>query len=133
MSSPSTIPEPYQPPESTQNESMTWEELRKKYPQLPEQIPRPTRSVECNSMGYTDDKGVERQIWIPKGTLQAACKHFDMKNWNALAKWPTYVDQGYADEGEAEEKEEKTWEWLVKDSADAPKEPEVKDPETKGA
>lgn len=33
------------------------------------------------------------------------------------------VDQGYADEGEAEEKERKTWEWLVDGDAKAAAEP----------
>lgn len=91
--------------------------MRKIYPQLPDKPPVPTRTVECNSMSYTDGEGVQRQIWIPKGTLKTASKHLENQNWAALARFPTYVDQGYADEGEAEEKERKTWEWLVKDEA----------------
>ncbi|KAG4430313.1 hypothetical protein IFR05_014203 [Cadophora sp. M221] len=116
MSSSPTNAEPNQPTDGGQNKSMTWDELRMIHPNLPERVPIPTRSVECNSMSYTDGEGVGRQIWIPKGTLQTASMHFYKKNWDALAKWPTYVDQGYADEGEAEEKERKTWEWLVIDS-----------------
>ncbi|PVH75769.1 hypothetical protein DL98DRAFT_518461 [Cadophora sp. DSE1049] len=122
MSTPSS-PEPAPFPEEHRNKPMSWEDMRKIYPQLPEKPPVPTRTVECNSMSYTDGEGVQRQIWIPKGTLKTACKHLDNKNWAALTKFPTYVDQGYADEGEAEEKERKTWEWLVEEDTKVEAEP----------
>ncbi|KAL2067644.1 hypothetical protein VTL71DRAFT_15740 [Oculimacula yallundae] len=64
-------------------------------------------------MSYTNDAGVLRQIWMPKGTATTAGQLFEKKDWKALEKWPTYADQGYKDEGEEEEKERKEWEWLV--------------------
>ena len=90
MSAPSNNPEPPTLPEEQQNIPTSWEELRKVYPQLPETPPRPTRTVECNSMTYRDGEGVERNIWIPKGTLRTASKHLENGKWAALAKFPTY-------------------------------------------
>jgi len=119
MSSSTTTAAPAQQQQQQQQQgnsssaSSAWEELRKEYPQLPANIPIPKRSVECNAMSYTDDSGVLRQIWMPKGTMKTACRYFEKEDWKALAKWPVYADQGYADEGEAEEEERKAWEWLT--------------------
>lgn len=148
MSAPSSTPEPTTLPEEQQNIPASWADLRKIHPQLPETPPRPTRTVECNSMTYRNGEGVEKHIWIPKGTLKTACMHLENENWAALAKFPTYgmlvslidtkttmstkmqltfttVDQGYADEGEAEEKERKTWDWLVDEDLMVPAEPVI--------
>ncbi|KAG4418365.1 hypothetical protein IFR04_008507 [Cadophora malorum] len=125
MSAPSSTPEPTTLPEEQQNIPASWADLRKIHPQLPETPPRPTRTVECNSMTYRNGEGVEKHIWIPKGTLKTASMHLENENWAALAKFPTYVDQGYADEGEAEEKERKTWDWLVDENLMVPAEPVI--------
>lgn len=92
MSAPTTSPEPVPVTQLAQNKSMTYEEMRQIYPNLPESIPRPTRTVECNMMSYTDGEGAKKEIWIPKGTLSTACKHFERKDWDALAKFPAWSE-----------------------------------------
>ena len=66
------------------------EEVRKTHPDPPKSIPRPIRTVACNMMSYIDGEGARKQIWIPKGTLSTASKHFENKEWDALAKFPTW-------------------------------------------
>lgn len=53
-------------------------------------IPRPTKTVECNMMSYTDGEGVARQIYMPKGTMGVACALYAGKRFDALAKFPTW-------------------------------------------
>lgn len=48
-----------------------------------------------------------------------------MEMSNANSKFGV-VDQGYADEGEGEDNEKKTWAWLADDSVDVPQKPEIK-------
>lgn len=69
---------------------MTIEEMRKIWPQIPDPIPRPTRSVECNMMSYVDGEGAKREIWMPKGTMRTACNHLEKKDWDALSKFPAW-------------------------------------------
>ncbi|KAK0101148.1 hypothetical protein ONS95_012871 [Cadophora gregata] len=129
QSSPSiSSPLPLPPPSNNNNTTtkhpipiptpIPYSELHKLHPELPPQPHQPTRTAECNSMTYTPgsgsgSSGVQRQIWLPKGTMRTACKHLQDENWAALEKYPDYVNQGYADEGEAEEEERNAWAWLV--------------------
>lgn len=53
-------------------------------------IPRPTKTVECNMMSYTDGEGVARQIYMPKGTLGVACALYAGKRFDALARFPSW-------------------------------------------
>lgn len=53
-------------------------------------IPRPTKTVECNMMSYTDDEGVTRQIYIPKGTMGVACALYADKRFEDLARFPAW-------------------------------------------
>ncbi len=90
MSAPTTNPEAASVTEIAQRKSMTYEEMRKIYPSLPEHLPRPTRTVECNMLSYVDGTGAKKNIWLPKGTMHTACRHFNEKDWNALAKFPAW-------------------------------------------
>lgn len=76
--------------QAAQNKSMTYKEMRKIYASLPKSLPRPTRTVECNMMSYTDGKGTKKQIWMPKGTTRTACKHLEKEDWDALVKFPVW-------------------------------------------
>ncbi|CAK7198044.1 hypothetical protein SEUCBS139899_000702 [Sporothrix eucalyptigena] len=58
-------------------------------------IPRPTRSVEPNCMAYTDDKGVQHRIYMPQGTAKRAGQLLMSKQWDELAKFEPYTNQGY--------------------------------------
>ncbi|KAG8161439.1 hypothetical protein KVR01_008426 [Diaporthe batatas] len=76
-------------------------------PEKPLPIPtpemlRPTKTVECNMMGYTDDGGVARQIYMPKGTAALARDLFQAKRFSDLAKFPAWDNQNY-DDWEADE------------------------------
>ena len=55
-------------------------------------IPRPTRSVQPNSMTYTDDKGVEHNIYLPRGTALTAFDHLENERWDELAKFEPYSE-----------------------------------------
>lgn len=51
-------------------------------------IPRKViRSVQCNSMHYTDPTRGMRQIWMPQGTMGKASKLLEDENWDELAKF----------------------------------------------
>lgn len=92
MSAPATNPELAPVTQVAQNKSMTYEETRKIYPNLPESLPTPTRTVECNMISYTDGEGAKKEIWIPKGTLRTACMHFENQDWDALTKFPAWSE-----------------------------------------
>ncbi|KAH8197098.1 hypothetical protein TruAng_008737 [Truncatella angustata] len=49
-------------------------------------------------MVYTDDKGVRHSIYMPKGTMQLACDHYENKRWDELAKFDKYTNQGYTED-----------------------------------
>lgn len=53
-------------------------------------IPRPTKTVECNMMSYTDGEGVTREIYMPKGTMGLACALSEAKRFDDLAKFPAW-------------------------------------------
>jgi hypothetical protein len=95
MSNPTTNDESEPITQVALNKSMTYEDMRKIYPNLPESLPVPTRSVECNMMSYIDDKGVRKEIWMPKGTADTASKHLKKKNWDALAKFPEWSESTF--------------------------------------
>jgi len=84
---------------------MTWADMRKIYPNLPESPPKPKRTVECNMLSYVDDKGDKKKIWIPKGTLGTACKHYEKKDWDALAKFPAWGEFTFSLKGQQVETE----------------------------
>ena len=50
----------------------------------------PTKAVECNMMVYMDSVGIKHEIYMPKGTMQRACKLLEEKNWDELAKYPKW-------------------------------------------
>lgn len=54
------------------------------------QIPRPTKSVEVNSMSYTDKEGTKHTIYLPKGTARIATKLLTENMYDELAKFPPY-------------------------------------------
>lgn len=43
-------------------------------------------------MVYIDGAGVERQIWMPKGTARTAFKYMRNQDWDALGKWPVWSE-----------------------------------------
>lgn len=51
---------------------------------------RPTKTVECNMMSYTDDEGVIRQIYMPKGTMSLACALYADNRFDDLARFPAW-------------------------------------------
>lgn len=53
-------------------------------------VPRPTKTVECNMMSYTDGEGVTRQIYMPKGTMSLACALYAGKRFDDLARFPAW-------------------------------------------
>lgn len=53
-------------------------------------VPRPTKTVECNMMSYTDGEGVVRQIYMPKGTAKLAGTLYKAKRFDDLAKFPVW-------------------------------------------
>lgn len=46
--------------------------------------------VECNQLNYQDGEGVQRQIFIPKGTMSRATELLEAENWEELAKFPVW-------------------------------------------
>ncbi|KAK1775401.1 hypothetical protein QBC45DRAFT_246185 [Copromyces sp. CBS 386.78] len=58
----------------------------------------PIRTVEPNNMHYTDEKGVEHSIYLPQGTMHTACEHLQNKQWDELAKFEPYTNQGYTED-----------------------------------
>ncbi|KAG6365297.1 hypothetical protein INS49_006906 [Diaporthe citri] len=53
-------------------------------------IPRPTKTVECNVMSYTDGEGVARRIYMPKGTAGLAGALYTAKRFDDLARFPAW-------------------------------------------
>lgn len=53
-------------------------------------VPRPIKTVECNMTSYTDDEGVTRQIYMPKGTMSVACALYAGKRFEDLARFPAW-------------------------------------------
>ncbi|KAL2277319.1 hypothetical protein FJTKL_00043 [Diaporthe vaccinii] len=53
-------------------------------------IPRPTKTVECNMMSYTDGEGVARKIYMPKGTARLAGTLYTAKRFDDLARFPVW-------------------------------------------
>lgn len=49
-------------------------------------------AVQPNQMTYVDGNDVSRQIHIPKGKNQEARQHFMDKDWEALARFPTWSE-----------------------------------------
>jgi hypothetical protein len=47
-----------------------------------------THTVEPNKMTFTDAEGKEHNIHMPKGTFKTACKYFEEKKYEELAKFP---------------------------------------------
>ncbi|KAK3398750.1 hypothetical protein B0T20DRAFT_411952 [Sordaria brevicollis] len=56
------------------------------------------RSAQVNCMTYTDDKGVEREIYLPQGTAHTAWDHLENERWEELEKFEEYAGQGYTEE-----------------------------------
>lgn len=65
-------------------------------------ISRPIKTVECNTMSYTDGDGVARQIYMPKGTARLAGALLMAERFSDLARFPAWDDQTY-DDWEADE------------------------------
>ena len=55
-------------------------------------IPRPTRSVFPNAIGYCGDDGVERHKYIAQAMYETASRHLAEKNWAELDKLPDYSE-----------------------------------------
>lgn len=53
-------------------------------------ISRPTKTVDCNMLSYTDGEGIARHIYMPKGTMHLACALYDGKRFDDLAKFPAW-------------------------------------------
>lgn len=70
---------------------MTIEEVRKLV-NFPDPIPRPTNSGQCNTMSYTDGNGLEREIWLPKGTMHRAQELLQQEKWDELAKFEDWSE-----------------------------------------
>jgi hypothetical protein len=70
---------------------MTVAEMRKLV-NLPNPIPRHTTSRQCNTMSYTDGNGLERQIWLPKGTMQRAWELLQQEKWDELANFEDWSE-----------------------------------------
>lgn len=51
---------------------------------------RPTKTVECNMMSYTDGEGVARSIYMPKGTAGLAAALHTARRFDDLAKFPAW-------------------------------------------
>lgn len=51
---------------------------------------RPTKTVDCNMMSYTDGEGVARQIYMPKGTAGLASALYADKRFDDLARFPAW-------------------------------------------
>jgi hypothetical protein len=51
--------------------------------------------VEPNKMVYFDGDGVQKAIYMPKGTFQKAAQHFQAKNFDELAKYPAWGRSPY--------------------------------------
>ncbi|ERS96214.1 hypothetical protein HMPREF1624_07123 [Sporothrix schenckii ATCC 58251] len=58
-------------------------------------IARPTRSVQPNCLTYNDDHGVQHRIYLPQGSSERASQLLMEKNWDELAKYEPYTNQGY--------------------------------------
>ncbi|KAG9256928.1 uncharacterized protein F5Z01DRAFT_649367 [Emericellopsis atlantica] len=54
--------------------------------------------VQPNCIGYRDQMGSEREIFVPQGALEAAWGYVENKDWDELAKYDTCVNQGYSDQ-----------------------------------
>ncbi|KAI2616110.1 hypothetical protein GGR54DRAFT_641919 [Hypoxylon sp. NC1633] len=48
-------------------------------------------------MFYRDDNGVEHSIYLPQGTMHKAWEHLQKKEWDELAKFAPYTNQGYSE------------------------------------
>src|ERR1700712_1050442 len=83
MSTPTTNTESAPITQVAPRKSMTDEEM-------PKSLQRPARTLECNMISYTDGEGAKKEIWLPKGTMLTACKHFEKNDWDALAKFPVW-------------------------------------------
>lgn len=55
-------------------------------------LPRPRWCVEANVMVYTDDEGVQREIYLPKDTGPLAWDHLENERWDELAKYETHSE-----------------------------------------
>lgn len=51
---------------------------------------QPMRSAQCNSLNYTDNRGVEREIYLPQGTMHEAWEHVQHERWGELERFDDY-------------------------------------------
>jgi hypothetical protein len=47
-------------------------------------------AVKPNQMTYTDDAGVSRSIYIPRGKNEEAYRHFEHEDWKSLSLFPIW-------------------------------------------
>ncbi|KAI0154597.1 hypothetical protein GGR57DRAFT_106428 [Xylariaceae sp. FL1272] len=60
--------------------------------------PGPLKTAQPNNMEYQDGDGVWHSIYMPQGTMKAACDHYQNQRWDELAKFEPYTDQEYTEE-----------------------------------
>lgn len=89
-SSPKASPAHEESTESSKIQVVSLNLLENPLPIPTPEMLRPTKTVDCNMMQYTDGDGVTRQIYMPKGTAKLASDLFMAKRYSDLAKFPVW-------------------------------------------